>query len=96
MPNKAKTKDESMAHEKKESKKQEARETRLEKKGYVETKSGKMKKPKKAYTGKAIRQPTETNKEFEMRHEYHTPFGKPQKARGGGIAIRGTNFKGVL
>jgi hypothetical protein len=28
-----------------------------------------------------------------MRHEYHTPFGKPQKARGGGIAIRGTNFK---
>ena len=37
-----------------------------------------------------------TNKEFEMRHEYHTPFGKPQKARGGGIAIRGMNFKGVL
>jgi len=27
---------------------------------------------KKAYTGKAIRQPTETNKEFEMRHEEHT------------------------
>jgi hypothetical protein len=26
----------------------------------------------KAYTGKAIRQPSETNKEFEMRHEYHT------------------------
>jgi zinc D-Ala-D-Ala carboxypeptidase len=25
-----------------------------------------------AYTGKAIRQPSETNKEFEMRHEYHT------------------------
>jgi len=50
----------------------------------------------KAYTGRAVRQPSETNKEFEMRHEYHTPFGKPQKARGGGIAIRGTNFKGVL
>ena len=50
----------------------------------------------KAYTGRAVRQPTETNKEFEMRHEYHTPFGKPQKARGGGIAIRGMNFKGVL
>ena len=26
----------------------------------------------KAYTGRAIRQPSETNKEFEMRHEYHT------------------------
>ena len=26
----------------------------------------------KAYTGKAIRQPSETNKEFKMRHEYHT------------------------
>ena len=25
-----------------------------------------------AYTGKAIRQPSETNKEFEMRHEYNT------------------------
>jgi len=50
----------------------------------------------KAYTGRAVRQPTETGKEFEMRHEYHTPFGKPQKARGGGIAIRGTIFKGIL
>jgi len=30
------------------------------------------KKMVKAYTGKAIRQPSETNKEFEMRHEYHT------------------------
>src|SRR5210317_1026392 len=49
-----------------------------------------------AYTGRAVRQPTETNKEFEMRHEYHTPFGKPQKARGGGIAIKGTNFQGVF
>jgi hypothetical protein len=34
--------DESMAHENKESKKKESRETRLEKKGYQETKSGKM------------------------------------------------------
>src|SRR6056300_926508 len=50
----------------------------------------------KAYTGRAVRQPSETNKEFEMRHEYHTPFGKPQKARGGGIAIKGTNFQGVF
>lgn len=146
--------DESDAHETKESKKQEARETRLEKKGYVETKTGKMKKPKKAflglavqaasksdnvkfpsligigadkllknsetarnitsnlgiggkmlssyysdlagnkteqqstppvkaYTGIAIRQPTETNNEFEIRHEYHTPFKGPQKANEG-------------
>jgi len=50
----------------------------------------------KAYTGKAVRQPTETDKEFEMRHEYHTPFKKPQKAKGGGIAIKGTNFKGIF
>ena len=39
-----------------------------------------IKKPKKAYTGKAIRQPTETDTEFEIRHEYHTPFKGPQKA----------------
>ena len=31
-----------------------------------------------AYTGKAVRQPTETNKEFKMRHAYHTPFMKSQ------------------
>lgn len=72
--------DESKAHESKESRSEEARETRLEKKGYVETKSGKMKKVQKAYTGRAIRQPTETNTEFEIRHEYHTPFEGPQKA----------------
>jgi len=40
-------KDESMAHENKETKKMEARETRLEKKGYIETKEGKMVKKKK-------------------------------------------------
>jgi hypothetical protein len=28
----------------------------------------------KAYTGKAIKQTTETKKEFEMRHEHHTSF----------------------
>ena len=50
----------------------------------------------RAYTGRAVRQPTETDKEFEMRHEYHTPFKKPQKAKGGGIAIKGTKFKGVF
>jgi hypothetical protein len=142
--------DESMAHENKESKKQEARETKLEKKGYIETKSGKMKKPKKAflglavqaaqkspmsligigadkvlknsetarnitsnlgiggkmlssyyddlsanktaqqntppvkaYTGRAIKQPTETKNEFQIRHEYHTPFKGPQKGKKG-------------
>ena len=40
-------KDESMAHENKETKKMEARETRLYKKGYIETKTGKMLKKKK-------------------------------------------------
>jgi len=40
-------KDESIAHENKETKKMEARETRLEKKGYIETKRGKMVKKKK-------------------------------------------------
>jgi len=38
--------DESMGHENKESKIMEARETNLEKKGYKETKSGKMIKKK--------------------------------------------------
>lgn len=37
----------------------------------------------KAYLGRAIRQPTETNTEFEIRHEYHTPFEGPQKANNG-------------
>ena len=44
-----------------------------------------QKKIQKAYLGKAIRQPTETDKEFEMRHEYHTPFKGPQKAQDGGL-----------
>jgi len=44
------------------------------------------KKIQKAYLGRAVRQPTETDKEFEMRHEYHTPFKGPQKAKKGGIA----------
>jgi len=26
----------------------------------------------KAYTGTAVKQPTETQKEFKMRHEHHT------------------------
>lgn len=43
---KVKAPDESKAHENKESKKAESKETSLEKKGYVETKSGKMKKKK--------------------------------------------------
>ena len=75
----------SVKHEGMESMADEAKETRLEKKGYIETKSGKMKKVQKAYLGKAIRQPTETDKEFEMRHEYHTPFKGPQKANLGGL-----------
>jgi hypothetical protein len=39
--------DESMAHENAEPMKMETKETRMEKKGYVETKFGKMKKGKK-------------------------------------------------
>jgi hypothetical protein len=46
-----KSKDMSVKHEGMESMADEAKETRLEKKGYVETKSGKMKKPKKAFVG---------------------------------------------
>jgi hypothetical protein len=42
----------------------------------------------KAYLGKAIRQPTETDNEFKIRHEMHTPFmdikkKKPVKAQTG-------------
>jgi hypothetical protein len=46
-----KAKDLSVKHEGMESMADEAKETRLEKKGYVETKSGKMKKPKKNLGG---------------------------------------------
>ena len=40
----------------------------------------------KAYLGKAVRQPTETDNEFKIRHEMHTPFmdikkNKPIKAQ---------------
>ena len=37
----------------------------------------------KAYTGRAIRQPTETNNEFQIRHEYHSLFKGPQKGNTG-------------
>ena len=44
----------------------------------------------KAYTGKAVRQPSETNKEFEMRHAYHTPFMKYKpKMLLGGLLTKG-------
>jgi hypothetical protein len=36
----------------------------------------------KAYLGKAIRQPSETDNEFKIRHEMHTPF-MDKKAKGG-------------
>ena len=49
-----KSKDMSVKHEGMESMADEDKETRLEKKGYVETKSGKMKKPKKASLGALI------------------------------------------
>jgi hypothetical protein len=36
-----------------------------------------------AYLGRAVKQPSETENEFQIRHEYHTPFKGPQKARVG-------------
>lgn len=59
---------------------------------YLKYKKFKKNRVVSAYVGRAVKQPTETKKEFSTRHEEHTPFGK----RGGGIAIRGMNFKGVL
>jgi hypothetical protein len=46
------------------------KEYRMKKGGMTKSK----KKIKKAYLGKAIRQPTETDNEFKIRHENHTPF----------------------
>lgn len=37
----------------------------------------------KAYTGRAVRQPTETDNEFQIRHEYHSLFKEPQKGKTG-------------
>jgi len=53
---------------------------------YATKNKGKLKNVEKAYLGKAIKQPTETKKEFQMRHAYHTPFmKKPKGFRGGGM-----------
>jgi len=53
---------------------------------YATKNKGKLKGVEKAYLGKAIKQPSETKKEFEMRHAYHTPFmKKPKGFRGGGM-----------
>ena len=49
-----KAKDMSKLHETKESTMQEGKETMMEKKGYKETTSGKMVKPKKAFMGLAV------------------------------------------
>jgi|DEB0MinimDraft_6_1074348.scaffolds.fasta_scaffold23577_4 hypothetical protein len=46
---------------------------------YATKNKGKLKGVEKAYLGKAVRQPTETKKEFEMRHAYHKPFMKKLK-----------------
>jgi len=45
----------------------------------IYTAAAKGKEIVKAYTGKAVRQSTETDREFEMRHEYHTPAKKTKK-----------------
>ncbi len=52
----------------------------------------KMKKIQKAYLGRAVRQPTETDTEFEIRHEYHTPFKGPQKAKYGAMIEKGKYY----
>jgi hypothetical protein len=53
---------------------------------YATKNKGKLKGVEKAYLGKAIKQPSETKKEFSMRHTYHTPFmKKPKGYRGGGM-----------
>jgi len=53
---------------------------------YAMENSGKLKGVVKAYVGKAVKQPSETKKEFSMRHAYHTPFmKKPKGYRGGGM-----------
>ena len=49
-----KAKDMSKLHEDRESTMKEGRETKMEKKGYEETESGKMVKPKKAFMGLAV------------------------------------------
>jgi len=46
---------------------------------YATKNKGKLQGVEKAYLGKAIKQPSETKKEFKMRHAYHTPFMKKPK-----------------
>jgi len=46
---------------------------------YATKNKGKLEGVEKAYLGKAIKQPSETKKEFSMRHAYHTPFMKKPK-----------------
>ena len=61
---------------------------------YAMENSGKLKGVVKAYVGKAIKQPSETKKEFQMRHAYHTPFmKKPKGFRGGGMDASKSDFK---
>jgi hypothetical protein len=55
---------------------------------YATKNKGKLKGVEKAYLGKAIKQPTETKKEFEMRHAYHKPFMKKPKGFRGGDAAK--------
>ena len=58
---------------------------------YATKNKGKLKGVEKAYLGKAVKQPTETKKEFETRHAYHTPFmKKPKGFKGGGADFGAT------
>ena len=57
---------------------------------YMKYKKYKQNRVISAYTGRAVRQPSETNKEFEMRHAYHTPFMKYKpKMLLGGLLTKG-------
>jgi hypothetical protein len=69
--------DESMAHEGKESKAAESKETRLEKKGFMETKSGKMIKKKMADGGMTSEQSNE--KYYKIARDKQDKFRKSEK-----------------
>jgi hypothetical protein len=67
--------DESMAHEGKESKAAESKETRLEKKGFMETKSGKMVRKKMADGGMNYY----GEKSYKEERKRHDNFKKSEK-----------------
>jgi len=79
----SKAMDESMAHEGMESMKMESKETRMEKKGFKEIKSGKMVKEKMAKGGKVEK----VMKEFKSGKLHSGKKGPVVKSRKQAIAI---------